>query len=166
MDKITQKDVEIIIGLQQELKETIGKGKGPFLAAVYDKNHNLIAKDRNTVVHENCSINHAEINAIKKAEDILGTYNLAPYDLSIYVTSEPCLMCLGAIMWSGIKRLYYSVSSSDVEKITGFDEGYKPDWIEQFNKRGIKVYPLIMPEIGAEVLEKYVKEGGIIYKPQ
>ena len=75
-------------------------------------------------------------------------------------------MCFGAILWSGIKRLYYSVSSDDVEKITGFDEGYKPDWIEQFNKRGIKVFPLILPEYGIEVLEKYVKEGGVIYKPE
>lgn len=166
MDKITKKDVDIIIQLQKELRESIGNGKGPFLAAVYDKDYNLIAKDQNTVVYENCSLNHAEINAIKRAEDILGTYNLAPYDLSIYVTSEPCVMCLGAILWSGIKRLYYSVSSDDVEKITGFDEGYKPDWIEQFNKRGIKVFPLILPEYGIEVLEKYVKEGGVIYKPE
>ena len=68
-------------------------------------------------------------------------------------------------MFSGIRELYYGVSSKTVEKITGFDEGFKPDWFEEFKKRGITVYGNIEPELGANELNEYVKEGKIIYKP-
>ena len=75
-------------------------------------------------------------------------------------------MCLGAIMWSGIKRVYYSTSSNAVEKITGFDEGFKPNWTEEFKKRNIEVYPMIEEDLGKSVLEKYMKLNGFIYKPR
>ena len=163
---MNEKDIEIIKKLQEELKSCIGNNCGPFLAAIYDTDYNLIAKSQNTVVQANCSNNHAEVNTIKLAQEKLKTYNLASYNLSIYVTSEPCVMCMGAIMWSGIKRVFYSVSSSNVEKITGFDEGFKPDWINEFKKRGIEVYQNIEEELGIEVLKEYVKNGGTIYKPR
>lgn len=162
---MNEKDCRIINSLQNELDLCINNGCGPFLAAIYDSNYNLISKSQNTVVKENCSNNHAEVNAIKLAEIKLGTYNLSKFDLGIYVTSEPCSMCLGAIMWSGIKRVYYSVPSNKVEEITGFDEGYKPNWHDEFKKRGIEVYSSISEEKGIEILKKYVKNGGIIYKP-
>ncbi len=69
-------------------------------------------------------------------------------------------------MWSGIKSIYYSVKSEDVEKITGYDEGFKPNWLEEFSKRGITVYGNIEPGLGKKVLRDYVSGGNIIYKPQ
>lgn len=161
-----EKDIEIIENLQHELNSNLKNGMGPFLAAIYDKNYNIISKAQNTVVKDNCSNNHAEMNVIKEAQKKLGAYNLSEFDLSIYVTSEPCIMCLGAIMWSGIKRVYFSTPSCEVEKITGFDEGFKPDWKEEFKKRGIEVYSEISAELGAQVLKNYVKSGGIVYKPR
>lgn len=160
-----QKVKEVIINLQNELKGLIDNGYGPFLAAIYDENYNLIAKSANTVEKENCSNNHAEINTIKLAQEKLKTYDLSNYNLSIFITAEPCIMCLGAIMWSGIKKVYYSVSSKDVEEITGFDEGFKPNWHEEFKKRNIKVYPEIEVEKGKELLRYYVSQGKKIYKP-
>ena len=157
---------EIITQLQTELKDYINQGSGPFLAAIYDKNGKLIAKQANSVVNEQCSHNHAEMNTIKAAEQKLKTYNLAPYSLSLYVTAEPCLMCLGGIMWSGIKEVYYSVPSNRVEEITGFDEGFKPNWLEEFKQRGITVYGNICQEQGEEVLRDYVKNGHKVYKPE
>ena len=156
---------EIINNLQDELNSHITDGFGPFLAAICDNNGNLLAKSFNSVINDKCSNNHAEVNVIKAAECILGTYDLSQYNLSIYVTSEPCMMCLGAIMWSGIKSVYYGVPSADVEKITGFDEGFKPNWLEEFAKRGITVYGNIESEHGKKVLQDYVKCGNIIYKP-
>ena len=156
---------KIIKELQNELYEHITNGKGPFLAAIYDAKGKLIAKSCNSVVCDKCSNNHAEINVIKAAEIILGTYDLSKFNLSLYVTSEPCMMCLGAILWSGIKSVYYSVPSEDVEKITGFDEGFKSDWFEEFAKRGITVYGNIESEHGKKVLREYVKCGNILYKP-
>ena len=159
-------DVLIIKSLLNELNETIDDGFGPFLAAIYDENYNLISKARNSVVKSNSSLAHAEVNAIKLAEEKLNSYDLSKYNLSIYVTSEPCIMCLGAIMWAGIKKIFYSASSASVEKITGFYEGYKPNWIVEFEKRGIKVFPNIEKIEGEKILEKYVKLNGIIYKPE
>ena len=167
---ISKKDLKracaIITDLQKQTLVQINKGYGPFLAAIYDDKGNLIAKTSNSVINEKCSNNHAEMNAIKAAEKKLGTYDLSSYNLSLYVTAEPCIMCAGGIMWSGIKNVYYGVSSSDVEKITGFDEGYKPDWINQFKKRGIKVYGNIESELGKQVLAEYVKSGKKVYKPE
>ena len=160
-----ERAVQIISGLQQEIGECIKSGHGPFVAVIYDGDGNLVAKSSNSVVNDKCSHNHAEINVIREAEKVLNTYNLAPYNLKLYVTSEPCMMCLGAIMWSGIKEVYYGVPSSKVEKITGFDEGFKPDWQTEFKKRGITVYGNILPELGEEKLKEYVASDNIIYRP-
>ncbi len=159
------KATKIILDLQQKLKKHIDKGHGPFLAAVYDSNGNLIARAANSVVNKSCSNNHAEMNAIKLAEQKLGTYDLSPYNLSMYVTSEPCMMCLGAIIWSGIRAIYYGVPSERVTKITGFDEGFKPNWQAEFKKRGITVYGKIAQDTGEQVLKDYVSNGHTIYKP-
>ncbi len=156
---------QIISGLQLELEECVKEGCGPFVAAIYDSDGNLVAKSSNSVVNDKCSHNHAEINVIREAERVLNTYNLAPYRLKLYVTSEPCMMCLGAIMWSGIKEVYYGVPSSRVEAITGFDEGFKPDWQSEFKKRGITVYGNILPKLGEEKLKEYVASDNIIYAP-
>ena len=156
---------KIILELQSELKDHIARGSGPFLAAIYDDKGNLIAKESNSVVAETCSNNHAEMNTIKAAEKALKTYDLSSYNLSLYVTSEPCIMCLGGIMWSGIKAVYYGVPSKQVEEITGFDEGFKPNWFEEFKKRNICVYGNIEPEAGEAVLKDYIKQGKTVYRP-
>lgn len=157
---------EIISGLQKDIKLFSSKGAGPFVAAIYDDKGNELVKTCNSVVEENCSHNHAEVNAIREIEKRLGTYDLSSYNLSLYITAEPCMMCIGAIMWSGIKNVYYGVPSKTVEKITGFDEGFKPDWIEEFRKRGITVYGNIVPELGEEALKDYVENGHKVYKPK
>jgi tRNA(Arg) A34 adenosine deaminase TadA len=76
------------------------------------------------------------------------------------------MMCIGGIMWSGIKEVYYSVPSSIVEQITGFDEGFKPNWFDEFKKRNIAVYGNIELEKGIEVLKEYVNSNKTIYQPQ
>lgn len=156
---------KIIKALQKEMSDYTQKGSGPFVAAIYNKKGELISKAANSVVNEKCSNNHAEMNAIKLAEEKLGTYDLSPFNLKIYVTAEPCIMCLGGIMWSGIKEVYFGVPSSSVENITGFDEGFKPQWFEEFKKRGIVVYGNIETELGEEELEKYMSDGKKVYKP-
>lgn len=156
---------KIILQLQQELPSYIANGSGPFLAAIYDEQGNLIAKEANSVINEGCSHNHAEMNAIKAAEKALQTYDLSTHNLSLYVTAEPCMMCLGGIMWSGIKAVYYGVPSERVEQITGFDEGFKPDWFNEFAKRGIIAYGNIATKAGEKVLKDYVAGGRTVYKP-
>lgn len=157
---------KIIAELQQDIAKYSSNGAGPFVAAIYDENGNELIRTCNSVVEESCSHNHAEINAIKNVERQLRTYDLSSYNLSLYITAEPCMMCIGAIMWSGIKNVYYGVPSKTVEDITGFDEGFKPDWIEEFKKRGITVYGNIVPELGVKALLDYVNNGHPVYKPE
>lgn len=161
-----EKAYRIIVGLQNELGSYIQNGSGPFLAAIYDENDNLIAKQANSVINEVCSHNHAEMNTIKAAEKALNTYDLSSHNLRLYVTAEPCMMCLGGIMWSGIKEVYYGVPSKRVEEITGFDEGFKPNWLDEFKKRGITAYGNIAQSIGEEVLQNYVTSGKTVYQPE
>ena len=157
---------KIILQLQAEMADYIANGSGPFLAAVFDDKGNLISKTANSVVSETCSNNHTEMNAIKMAQKNLGTYDLSKHNLSLYVTSEPCMMCIGGIMWSGIKAVYYGVPSKRVEEITGFDEGFKPNWFEEFKNRGIVVYGNIEVEEGEKVLHNYVNTGKTVYQPE
>ncbi|MBO7508660.1 MAG: nucleoside deaminase [Alphaproteobacteria bacterium] len=157
---------KIILNLYDELPKYIARGHGPFLAAIYDGRGHLVAKSANTVIKGGCSHNHAEMNAIHESEKILKTYDLSGRNLSLYITAEPCMMCIGGIMWSGIKNVYFGVLSRDVENITGFDEGFKPDWLKEFKRRKITVYGNIEPEIGKNILQDYVNQKHIIYKPK
>lgn len=168
-EKIDNSKIEIaskiIAELQNDMQSFTKNGSGPFVAAIYDNDGNLVVKVANSVVNEHCSNNHAEMNAIKAAEEKFKTYDLAPYNLKLYVTAEPCMMCIGGIMWSGIKEVYYGVSSKSVENITGFDEGFKPNWLKEFRKRGIIVYGNIEPKLGEQELHNYMSDGKEIYKP-
>lgn len=141
-------------------------GFGPFCAAICDENNNILSVAHNSVVQENLSVCHAEMNAIKQIQVQYNTYDLSKYNLSICITAEPCIMCVGAIMWSGIKRVYYGLPSTEVEKISGFIEGYKPDWEKYFAQLGISVVGGIETEECKKVLQNYVSLGKTIYKPE
>ena len=157
---------KVMQNVHNKTAEGVRNGKGPFYAEIYDANGNLVISSSNSVVKDNCCLHHAEINTIKKAHEKFKEYSLAPENLTIYINAEPCIMCAGAIMWSGIKTVYFGVPSSEVERITGFDEGYKPNWIKEFKKRGITVYGNIEQQAGEKVLEDYVNSGRKIYKPR
>jgi tRNA(Arg) A34 adenosine deaminase TadA len=139
---------------------------GPFAAAIFHREGNLIAPGVNMVMVSNCSILHAEIVAIALAQKVLGRYDLSnggtdKYDL--VSTTEPCAMCLGAIPWSGVCRLICAARDEDARKI-GFDEGSKPDdWIGELERRGITVLCDILRGDAVKVLEKYKATGGTIY---
>ena len=155
----------IIKGLQNDIEKFTCEGSGPFVAAIYDFDGNLVAKCANSVVLDSCSNHHAELNVIRKVQDKFKTYDLSKHKFKIYITAEPCMMCIGGILASGIKEVYFGVPSEKVEKITKFDEGFKPNWFSELKKRGITVYGNIESKSGEEKLRKYVEEGRIIYKP-
>lgn len=91
---------------------------GPF-GAVVVKDGQVVAAGHNRVLAARDSTAHAEINAIRKAQQILETHDLTGCEL--YTTSFPCPMCLGAIMWARIGRVYYGTSPEEVAAI-GFDD--------------------------------------------
>ena len=87
---------------------------GPFGAAVV-KDGQVIATGHNHVLANNDSTCHGEIDAIRKAEQILGTYDLSGCEL--YTTAEPCPMCLAAILWANIGKVYFGCTKEDCEEI-------------------------------------------------
>lgn len=83
----------------------IDTGSGPF-GAVISKGERIISEASNMVVTSHDPTAHAEILAIRKASEILKTHDLS--ECVIYTSCEPCPMCLGAIYWSGIKKVVYA----------------------------------------------------------
>ena len=81
------------------------EGGGPF-GAVVVKDGEIVAEGTNRVTLDNDPTAHAEIQAIRKACELLGTFDLGGCE--IYASCEPCPMCLGAIYWSRIRRVYYA----------------------------------------------------------
>jgi len=120
----------------------------------------------NLVESLGCSLFHAEIVAIAMAQKAAGTYDLAAAGACELVTSvEPCAMCLGAVGWSGVKRVVCGARGAAAEAI-GFDEGHKPtDWVSGLQRRGIEVVRDVLAEQAAVVLRQYAAAGGLIYNP-
>lgn len=136
---------------------------GPFGSAVFDNDGRLIAPGVNMVVPNNFAGAHAEIVAMGVAGQILGNFTFAEHWTEIVASTEPCAMCLGAIPWSGVKRLVCSARDEDASAI-GFEEGDKPaDWGDKLKTRGIEVLRDVKRDDGARVLVDYVKAGGVIY---
>lgn len=98
-----------------EAREGIARRDGGPFGAVVVKDGEVIAAGHNRVLSSNDSTCHGEIDAIRKAESKLGTYDLAGCEL--YTTGEPCPMCLAAILWANIGKVYYGCSLADNEKI-------------------------------------------------
>jgi len=140
---------------------------GPFGAGIFEQESGkLLAVGVNTVTGSNCSIAHAEISAIGIAQRITGKYDLGGQGMPAYelVTScEPCVMCLGGVLWSGVQRLVCGARGEDAYSI-GFDEGPKPaDWVKSLEDRGIEVLRDVLREQAKSVLIKYRDSGGPIY---
>ncbi len=93
---------------------------GPF-GAVVVRNGEIIAEGNNQVLSSQDPTAHAEIVAIRQAANKLGRFDLS--DCEIYVSCEPCPMCLGAIYWARPQKVYYAATASDAAAI-GFDDAF------------------------------------------
>ena len=122
-------DIEIMdLGIQ-EARKTMNQNIGGPFGAVIVKEGEIIAVSSNHVLANNDPTAHAEIMAIRKACESLGTYDLTGCEL--YATGYPCLMCLSAIIWANIKKVYVSGKPIDAEKI-----GFRDEYIYQFIETG------------------------------
>ena len=101
------------------LKTNFKEG-GPF-GAVIVKDGQIIAKAHNTVLKDKNPTAHAEINAIKKACEILNSHDLS--GCILYTTCYPCPMCLSASIWANINTIYYGNTKEDAKNI-GFRDDY------------------------------------------
>jgi tRNA(Arg) A34 adenosine deaminase TadA len=140
---------------------------GPFGAAVLERDTGrLVAVGVNSVTRlNNCAL-HGELVAFMMAQRRLGTFTLGAPHLPAHelVTScEPCAMCLGAILWSGVKRVVCGAAREDAAR-GGFEEGPAfPESYRYLERRGIEFVRGVLRDEAVAVLERYVREGGMIY---
>ncbi len=136
---------------------------GPFAAAVFQSSTGrLVAPGVNLVVPSSAAVAHAEVVAIALAGRTLGSFDLGP-DSELVTSTEPCTMCFGACLWSGVGRLVTGATTEDAERI-GFDEGPKPvDWVGELERRGIEVVTGVRRAEAVAVLTRYAAAGGPIY---
>ena len=100
--------------------ESVRSGGGPF-GTVIVRNGEIIARGENRVTVCNDPTAHAEVSAIREAAARLGTYDLSGCE--IYSSCEPCPMCLGAIYWARLDKLYYAGTRADAANV-GFDDAH------------------------------------------
>jgi len=151
---------------------------GPFGTAIFKvetsgKNNNksnsgatttLFSIGVNRVVALSNSTLHGEMVAIQMAQKRLNTFSLREcgVEYHLYTSCEPCCMCLGSTLWSGVSKIVCAATKSDAEAI-GFNEGpVFPESYKALESAGCKVVRNVLQKEGAAVLEHYRKVG-IIY---
>ncbi|MFK2323834.1 nucleoside deaminase [Bacteroides fragilis] len=97
------------------------------LRSCHCKNGEIVATGVNRVTASCDPTAHAEVSAIRAAASKLGTFNLSGYE--IYTSCEPCPMCLGAIYWARLDKMYYGNNKTDAKNI-GFDDSFIYDELE------------------------------------
>ena len=100
--------------------ENVKRGGGPF-GAVIVKENKIISTGTNRVTANSDPTAHAEVMAIRKAAKKLGTFDLS--GCTIYTSCEPCPMCLGAIYWAHLDKIYFGNTKEDAKRI-GFDDSF------------------------------------------
>ena len=117
-------------------KNNIDEGGGPF-GCVIVKDNNIIAEGSNQVTKNNDPTAHAEIITIRKACKKLQTFNLK--NVKLFTSCEPCPMCLSAIYWAHIDKVYYGNSRRDAALIDFDDEYIYNELKLDINKRKIQM---------------------------
>lgn len=153
--------------IQLALTNVTAQTGGPFGAAVFEtKTGRLIAVGVNVVEPTNCSLAHAEVVALANAHATLKQFDLdAPGmpKLTLVTSCEPCAMCYGAILWSGVRNVVCAARGSDAAAI-GFDEAPKPkNWVTELEKRRISVVRDMCRAEAKAVFRQYQESGGRIY---
>ncbi|MFD2515537.1 nucleoside deaminase [Pontibacter locisalis] len=133
---------------------------GPF-GAVVVHNGDIIARGYNQVLATNDPTAHAEVDAIRKACNKLGTYQLNSCEL--YTSCEPCPMCLGAIYWARFRKVYYGNTRQDAANI-GFDDAFIYQEIESpVSQRQIPMQQLLSDEAKIAFKAWQLKESKTSY---
>ena len=123
--------------------ENVNSGGGPF-GSIIVKNDKVIAEGSNKVTLNNDPSAHGEIVAIRKACKSLNNFNLSGCEL--YSTCEPCPMCLSAIYWAHIDKVYYANTRNDAQKIDFDDSLIYSELLTNVKKRKIPMVPMMRDE--------------------
>ena len=123
----------------EEAENGIHAGDGGPFGCVIVKDGEIIGKGHNEVVKRKDPTCHGEIMAIHEASRTLDSFDLSGCEL--YTTGEPCPMCMGAILWANIDRVYYGCNIADTEEIGfrdkvfyEFTEGKKAQMVQEMDR--------------------------------
>ena len=122
---------------------SVNSAGGPF-GCVIVKENKIIAEGSNKVTSSNDPTAHAEVVAIRKACKKLNTFNLNGCDL--YTSCEPCPMCLSAIYWARIDKIYYANTRKDAQKIDFDDSLIYSEFQKNIDKRKIPMVQMMRSE--------------------
>ena len=140
---ITEKDKEFMREAIRLANQSVAQGGGPF-GAVIVKDGEIIAGSSNSVTIDNDPTAHAEVNTIRKACQELGTFDLS--GCTIYTSCEPCPMCLGAIYWARIGKIFYGNTRKDARDIDFADDFIYEELDLPMEKRTVPILPLLRDE--------------------
>jgi tRNA(Arg) A34 adenosine deaminase TadA len=135
-NKFMMKAIELSI-------KSVNSGTGPF-GAVIVKDNKIISEGFNTVTLYNDPTSHAEIAAIRSACKGLNNFSLKGCDL--YTTCEPCPMCLSAIYWARVDKVYYANTRSDAHKIDFSDALIYEELNKNIKERKIPMHQMMRDE--------------------
>jgi tRNA(Arg) A34 adenosine deaminase TadA len=140
---------------------------GPFGAAIFEQESGkLVAVGMNSVVRlNNCTL-HGEMVAFMMAQQRVASFTLNAPALpahELFTSCEPCAMCLGATLWSGVRRVVYGAGREDASKLS-FEEGpVFPESYKYLEERGITIQRNLLRDEARAVLELYRAKAGKIY---
>ena len=140
---ITEQDKEYMREAIRLADESVKNGGGPF-GAVIVRNGEIVAGSANSVTRDNDHTAHAEVNTIRQACRKLGTFDLS--DCVIYTSCEPCPMCLGAIYWARIKKVFYGNTKKDAADIDVADDFIYKELEQHKEARVVPAIPLLRRE--------------------
>lgn len=139
------------VAIDEARKGMNSKHGGPF-GAVIVRDGEIISRSHNKVLHTNDPTAHAEIGAIRQASSILKKFDLS--DCEIYTTSQPCPMCLAAIYWARIEKIYFGTDKDEVAAI-GFDDSRFYDLIKKDTEELSKLFVKVDQEKCLELLNEW-----------
>lgn len=136
-------------------EESVRTGGGPF-GAVIVKDGVIVSEASNSVTIDHDPTAHAEVNAIRKATQKLGIFDLEGCE--IYTSCEPCPMCLGAIYWAHLDRIYYANDRKDAARI-GFDDDFIYKEIALKPQERHKQMEVLLSEEAKEAFQMWEADG-------
>jgi len=138
----TSTDISFLDKAIEIASKNIDNGGGPF-GAIIVRNNEIIAEAGNSVTMHFDPTAHAEINAIRKACKKLGKHTLE--DCVIYSSCEPCPMCLSAIYWARISKIYFAAKKTEAEKAGFIDNFIYKEISLSYNDRSIPTINIETP---------------------
>ncbi len=125
---------------------SVEAGGGPF-GAVVVRGSDIVGRGRNSVTLLNDPTAHAEIVAIRRACESLGSFSL--HGCELFTNCEPCPMCLGAVLWARIDRVWYANTRADAAAIGFDDSAFYEEFSKPADERRIPMTPLLRDEARA-----------------